>query len=182
MIYFGRIAPEKNIELIINVVSKLEKQNHKCSLTILGNYSSKTKIYYENLKKLIRELNLQQIIKIVPPCNHDELKLHLKDKHLYLFPSNNPREGHSNALTEAMAWGLVPLAIDHGFNKSVINNDFLIVKELEIDLFYKKIVEIIQTKRLDELSSNIYQRVQENYTENILLKKIEKEYESLFGE
>lgn len=42
--------------------------------------------------------------------------------HFFLFPTSHVGEGQSNALTEAMACGCVPIASEHGFNVSVIGD------------------------------------------------------------
>jgi glycosyltransferase involved in cell wall biosynthesis len=181
MIYFGRIAPEKNIELIVNAFNQIVKIYPNTTVTILGNYSSRTKKYYEEVKIIVNKLRLENKVVFEPPCNHDELKQHLRDKHIYLFPSVNPREGHSNALTEAMAWGLIPITIAQGFSKSVINNDFLIVNRIDEDLFIKKIKEIIEKNLIPDLSKSMFQRVQNNYTEHIVIKSLKNEYSELFA-
>jgi len=42
--------------------------------------------------------------------------------HVFIFPSRHDGEGHSNALNEAMALGLVPVCSAQGFSRSVVGN------------------------------------------------------------
>ena len=62
-----------------------------------------------------------------PACQYEELVAFLKLSHFFLFPTHEYGEGHSNSLTEAMSYGVVPVASDWGYNKSVVGDDNLIV-------------------------------------------------------
>jgi glycosyltransferase involved in cell wall biosynthesis len=116
-----------------------------------------------------------------PACSHDRLNEYLADKHFYIFPTTEPREGHSNALTEAMAWGLIPVATDIGFNRTVIDDDMLIVKQLSSKSFADIIANIIDNGRIQELSERAYHRIQSNYTEDIVYNRLKEEYNTLFS-
>ena len=120
-------------------------------------------------------------VKIWAACNHEQLKEYLADKHFYIFPSTEPHEGHSNALTEAMAWGLIPIATSQGFNRSVIGDDDLIVKDLSVDEFVARISAIIDNDKIEELSRKMYLRIKENYTDEIIYQSLKNEYIRLFS-
>ena len=109
------------------------------------------------------------------------MKEYLADKHFYIFPSTEPHEGHSNALTEAMAWGLIPIATSQGFNRSVIGDDDLIVKDLSVDEFVARISAIIDNDKIEELSRKMYLRIKENYTDEIIYQSLKNEYIRLFS-
>ncbi len=118
---------------------------------------------------------------IVKACSHDRLKEHLADKHFYIFPTSEPREGHSNALTEGMAWGLIPVATDIGFNRAIVGDDMLIVKQLSAKAFDDIIANVVDSGKIQEQSERAYHRIQSNYTEDIVYNRLKEEYNTLFS-
>lgn len=177
--YFGRLSKTKNTDIVINTFILLAKEYNNVYLEIIGN--SESQFYTDYINNKIKESNLESRINILPACNHKELKKHLVDKSFYIFPSKEPREGHSNALTEAMAWGLIPITTSHGFNRSVIENDSLIVEKLDVKCFVNKIKYIIDNDLIEQFSYNSYNRVLSNYTDEIVLEKLKEEYDFLFN-
>ena len=179
LMYFGRLSKTKNTDIVINTFILLAKEYNNVYLEIIGN--SESQFYTDYIKNKIKESNLESRINILPACNHKELKKHLVDKSFYIFPSKEPREGHSNALTEAMAWGLIPITTSQGFNRSVIENDSLIVEKLDVKCFVNKIKYIIDNDLIEQFSYNSYNRVLSNYTDEIVLEKLKEEYDFLFN-
>lgn len=179
LVYFGRITSTKNIDIILDTFILLEKKYDNMFLYIVGNCSNK--VYYNQLINRIKKLNRGGRVHIEPACSHDELKEFLKDKHFYIFPTTEPHEGHSNALTEAMSWGLIPVTTDNGFNKSVIGNEKLIVTKVEGKEFARVITEIIEKNIYNDISKLIYDRVQSNYTDCIILDKLRNKYNEIFA-
>ena len=118
---------------------------------------------------------------IVKACSHDRLKEHLADKHFYIFPTSEPREGHSNALTEGMAWGLIPVATDIGFNRAIVGDDMLIVKQLSAKAFDDILANVVDSGKIQEQSERAYHRIQSNYTEDIVYNRLKEEYNTLFS-
>jgi glycosyltransferase involved in cell wall biosynthesis len=80
-----------------------------------------------------------------------------------------------------MAWGLIPVATDIGFNRTVIDDDMLIVKQLSSKSFADIIANIIDNGRIQEHSERAYHRIQSNYTEDIVYNRLKEEYNTLFG-
>ena len=178
LFYFGRISQTKNVNIVIDTFIELHSQFKNVFLSIVGNYNDEN--YMNSLKDKITKNKLDNYIQIFPACNHEELKKHLADKHFYIFPSTEPHEGHSNALTEAMAWGLIPIATPQGFNRSVINNDNLIVKELNCKEFAQIIASIIANNQITSLSLQMFERIMNYYTDKIVYQQLITEYKQLF--
>jgi glycosyltransferase involved in cell wall biosynthesis len=169
LVYFGRITPSKNIEFIIEICHILRNKNIGFSLEIIGG----GEIGYRNsLIKLIDNYNLANYIKITPPTAHKQLVEILKQKHFFIFPTVEKREGHSNSLTEAMSVGVVPIASDIGFNSSVISEKQLIVERFDPELYAKKVLQIWNDKSWPSFSIDVYNNVCRNFTENIVSKTI----------
>lgn len=179
LVYFGRISPTKNIDIVISAFVLLRKKYGNIQLDIIGNCSDEQ--YLNTIKTTINESGYEKSVHIYPACNHDQLKKYLSDKHFYIFPSTEPHEGHSNALTEAMAWGVIPIATPQGFNRSVINDKRLIVKELNPNNFANIISSIIDNQEIEKYSHQVYDRISNNYTDIIILHKLKNEYDKLFN-
>lgn len=173
MIFFGRVEKEKNIKLIVETVSLVQKQFHNVSLTIIGDGLPD---YIAEIIKLMKEKLQEGSYEYITGRSHNKLQKHLLDKHFYIFPSKQMYEGHSNAVTEAMAYGIVPIASPQGFSRTVIGNDELIVNELSAEQYAQRIVRIISDNRFNELSAFVYNRIQENYTYSIVCNKLSDVY------
>ena len=48
----------------------------------------------------------------------------LQKAHFFVFPSQEKMEGHSNSLTEAMTFGVVPIVSAAGFNASIVGKNY----------------------------------------------------------
>lgn len=178
MLYFGRVSKQKNVDIVVDTFNLLATKYNNIYLDIVGNCTEPA--YAEEIKQRIDASEHSNRITLHPACNHSKLKEHLVDKHIYIFPTTEPREGHSNALTEAMSWGLIPITTDIGFNQAVVGNDALIVKDLSPKSFAHVIAQIIEDGEIPELSMQAYQRIQDNYTEDIVYNKLKEEYDTLF--
>lgn len=179
LLYFGRVSKKKNVDIVINTFNLLAAKYDNIFLDIIGNCTEPA--YAQEIRLRIETSEYNNRITLHPACNHKKLKKHLSTKHFYIFPTTEPREGHSNALTEAMSWGLIPIATDMGFNRAIIGNDALIVKTLSPDSFASIVSHIIDYEKISELSQQAYQRIKDNYTEEIVYNRLEEEYNFIFN-
>ena len=178
LIYFGRISRAKHTDVVVDTYIRLKMKYKNLHLDIVGDCDDE--MFMKYIKAKITQNGNSDFISLWPACNHSKLKEYLRDTHFYIFPSKEPREGHSNALTEAMSWGLIPIATMQGFNRSVIGNDLLIVNELTASAFANRISRIIDNEDIIHLSKEMYNRVIKNYTDVIVSNKIIAEYNRLF--
>lgn len=172
LVYFGRVNEDKNISFLLEVASHLRKMNFQFHLEIIGKY---TIDYEKYLRNIIVKEDLQNCVVLKPPLNFRALSENLKTKHFFVFPSKEKREGHSNALTEAMVFGVVPVASNQGFNKTIVNKDYLIVENFN-SKEYATIIMNVWTNNWEELSDKVYQRVKNNYTENGAIELLKNIY------
>ena len=180
LLYFGRISKKKNVDIIIDTFNLLAAKYYNIYLDIVGNCTEP--VYAEEIMHKINVSKYTNRISMHPACDHNKLKGYLSDKHFYLFPTTEPREGHSNALTEAMAWGIIPVATDMGFNRTIVGNNSLIVEKLSSESFASTISQIIESGNIPELSKQAYIRIQNNYTEDIIYNRLKEEYKILFNQ
>jgi glycosyltransferase involved in cell wall biosynthesis len=101
-IYLGRLDPEKSIDLMIRGFAQLDDQSG-VSLTIVGDGECRSE-----LEALVIELGLQGSVRFIGAVADVTASLQTAD----VFVSTSISEGMSNALLEAMSFGLMPLVSD----------------------------------------------------------------------
>lgn len=111
LVYIGRITLDKGIETALQAARLLAESGQPCTIAIAGSGP------VDLLERLQRDYPEAEWLGAISP---NRVLEELGKSHFFLFPTRHTGEGHSNALTEAMAMGCVPVAADNGFNRSVI--------------------------------------------------------------
>lgn len=181
LVYLGRLSPSKNISFILEVTNALHNANLNVELHIIGDGEDYPD-YVEKNKEYVRERDLGGICYFHGKMQRDEIKKYLLMSTFFLFPSEEKREGQSNALTEAMACGCIPISTSQGFSRGIINNDELIEDRLSVELYSAKIIHFIQGEKVDKLSFEMYSRIKHNFTFSVVKDNIGNEYNRVFGE
>ncbi len=120
LVFLGRIVPEKGIEVAIDCVRALRTRGLQVELKVIGRGDE---AYIDRLRAATADLPVSWLGAIP----HGEVPAQLRDGHFFVFPTRHRGEGHSNALTEAMSQGLVPVVADNGFNRQVIADTGLVL-------------------------------------------------------
>lgn len=179
IIYFGRICEEKNILLSLDIFDEICKHNESLCFTIIGNGPDEYVRKVEN--RIAESKNSHKIIRI-DKVNHEALRKILVNQHIYLFPSNEPREGHSNALNEAMSWGVIPIVSSNNFLPSIVGDSFLVAKDFETVSYVQILLALINDKNLLSTKSHqVYERVRDNFTQSIVKSNLEHELKEIFN-
>lgn len=178
LIYFGRIVPSKHIEIVIDTFEIVQSRFQQSSLDIVGDYLDKQ--YYRTLKMMVAEKKLDGKVNFYPACSKHKLANILCDKHFFLLPSTEKHEGHSNALTEAMAWGIIPITTWQGNNFNVLNNNRLIANQLSARAFANIVFSVVEDGSIKQLSAEVYNRVRNNYHYSMVCNQVKEKYELLF--
>lgn len=177
IIYFGRIAESKNVGIIIQIAQILQESNQKFHINIFGKGS---KEYINQLRSICEKHNLTEKITFNQELSFDGISKVLNEQHFFIFPTNESREGHSNSLTEAMNFGIVPIASNIGFNNAVINNNDLIINELNPTKYAARMTEIFNNRELwKKYSIAVHQRIVENFTERKISNLLLSAYRNL---
>ena len=179
LLFFGRIEEEKNPLLIVDVAALLQKEYDNITLTIIGNGQSEI---LAQVKSKMNTMLSDGSYELLPGCEHDKLQSLISDKHFYIFPSVQPREGQSNAITESMSFGIIPIASPQGFNRSTIGDDSLIIESLRAEEYAMRIKDIIAKGKIEYYSQYVRKRFMENYTEEAVFSSAAKMYETIFKE
>lgn len=178
IMYFGRLSEQKNIELIVDAFNLVAEELEDAKLLIVGNFI--TKEYQDKVETKISDSAYKDRVTILPALKREDLISLMRDQHIYLFPSAEPGEGHSNALTEAMAWGLVPIASPQGFNRSIVNEDCLIIDKYDAVEYANAIIKIVRENKFEEYSKKCYNRVMELYRDIKASERLSEQYQKMF--
>ncbi len=178
LLYFGRVTPEKNVDVIINAFNILCKKFDDVYLTIIGG-SGYSKSYVKEIDAMIGNSPYKDHIirKGLTPFN--EIKAIMPSQHMYVFPSRERAEGHSNSLNEAMGQGLIPIVSDYHFNRAIVGDDRLIVDGYEPQAYADKISYIRENLDLREISIKMRDRVRDNFSFDIVNNRIYKELQKI---
>ncbi|MGE4395774.1 MAG: glycosyltransferase family 4 protein [Methanobacteriales archaeon] len=165
VIFAGRLLKHKNIDILIKAISILKKEYPDIKCIIIGEGPEK-----ENLKRITRQLNLEDNIHFLPFLGYDELIAHMKSSKVFVLPST--REGFGMVAIEANATGLPVITVDHPQNAA---KDFI-----EDDKYICKLSSIEIAQKISELlNSNKIHTFYKNYDWNNITKKIEKYYREI---
>lgn len=118
IIYVGRIEKKKGVSELLKLARVLDKE--RFHLTIVGSGP-----YEGTLINLISHLRLTNV-SFLGKVSEDELRRLYAKSSIFLLLSEY--EGHSVALTEAMSYGLIPIATNVGGNKYVVGDAGFLVR------------------------------------------------------
>lgn len=137
----GRLSKQKNQQLLIKAVSKLED----VYLAIVGAGELQNE-----LNSLIQELGMEGKVFMLGEISHDLIPEFLRTLDVYVMPSIF--EGLSNALVEAMSMSLPVLSSNAESQKDVIISENGIINGIllpidDVEIWRKQIDELLKNKR-----------------------------------
>ena len=168
LLYFGRVSESKNIDVVLKVAGELEKRGYRAETTIIGGYQ---KDYKKKLDELAEKLKLNSV-RFLGQQQFEVIRDELQRAHFFIFPSQEKMEGHSNSLTEAMTFGVVPVVSTAGFNASIVSKSELVVTDIDYKKYADVAERIVKDGTWREYSQYVYDRVKENYTEDRIRENI----------
>ena len=163
LMYFGRIAPNKNIHIILDAFELLCKDKWNVYLTLIGGVGQ-SKAYAEDINDRIANSPYCDRITRMGITPFNTIKDIMQTQHFFLFPSQERAEGHSNSLNEAMSQGLIPIVSNYHFNRSIVGDDRLIVDGFDAQSYADKIEEMVVNYDITKLSERMWKRVRDNYS------------------
>ncbi|WP_165390755.1 glycosyltransferase family 4 protein [Pseudoduganella lutea] len=171
LVYIGRVNVEKGVETALQTYLALKASGIDCSLTVAGPGSP----------ELVARLQQQYPGAHWPgPIPSDQVLALLGRSHIFLFPTRHPGEGHSNALTEAMAMGCVPVATDNGFNKSVIGTAGIVLPfDAPARDYADAIASLWANGRWEQLSAAAAERTRQHFSTEKAVARLASAYTNL---
>lgn len=171
----ARFTPQKDFAMLVDVAEKVRDLKDVVFLTV-----GKGEML-EHIKGMRAERNLTNII-FLGFRTDVEIILMCSDIGL-LFTNNKVHaEGISNSILESMSAGLPVIATDGGGTPEIIENgkSGFIVAPTDSEAAAIKLRELYENENLrKEIGNNAKERIQENFTLDIMTEKYVKFYESL---
>jgi len=175
LVYVGRIVEDKGIEVVLEAASILRSRGIRTKVSIAGEGD----IHYLEYLKTRYTGDANHWLGALPP---EEVFSLFSRGHFFLFPTRHNGEGHSNALTEAMAAGCVPIVSRNGFNASVVGD---CGKVLSIDAtssdYAAAVMESGIGDRWGSLSQKCAERASSSFDSRIVIGALLGEYAKLNG-
>lgn len=168
LLYFGRVSESKNIDVVLKVAGELQNRGYKTETTIIGGYQEE---YKKRLDELAQKLKLGSV-RFLGQQEFEVIRDELQRVHFFIFPSQEKMEGHSNSLTEAMTFGVVPIVSTAGFNASIVSKPELVVADIDFQKYADVVDRIVNDGTWCEYSQFVYERVKEIYTEDRVRENI----------
>ncbi len=157
--YFGRLVPEKGIDLLL---LSLKEQKYSNWQLLLDNFSIYKSDYTEYLDILIKKFDLSDNV-VFFDCKHNEMPFFYNAVDLVVLPSietKNFKEQYGRVLVEAMLCKTLVIGSNTGAIPEIINNPFLIFESGNINAITSKINEIrdLNQNKLQVLIERNYNR------------------------
>lgn len=111
----GRLAPWKNIDIIIEALSDYKKANQNFIFYIVGSGPEEIK-----LKKLVNDLDLENFVTFTGQLQKDDLNYYLQKSDIYIQASSY--EGLPHVILEAMSHNLSIISTPIGGTNEVIQD------------------------------------------------------------
>lgn len=170
LLYFGRMAPDKNIHVILDAFELLCARHSNLHLTLIGG-KGQSQAYADMIDRRITESPYSDRITRRGITPFEEISKLMQTHHFFVFPSQEKAEGHSNSLNEAMSQGLIPVVSNWHFNQSVVGSADLVVRGFEAAAYALCIEHLLQSD-LQALSASMAERVRNHYAFSRVMPRI----------
>ncbi|PIN89773.1 hypothetical protein COU57_05300 [Candidatus Pacearchaeota archaeon CG10_big_fil_rev_8_21_14_0_10_32_14] len=164
LLYVGRIAPEKGIDLLIEAMPEVINKFPEVKLMIIGEGTIK-----EEIVNRVDELNIKNKIIFMGWVDNKKLPKYYATADVFVCPSR--REGSPVSYIESLACGTPLVVGDIPISNEIIKNKEmgLVVKHNPEDVS-KGIISVISMKNKKRFNSEI----KKNYDHKVIVKKFEE--------
>ena len=181
LLYVGRISEEKGIHIAIKSVENLVNQHRigNLSLEIIGSGDIN---YNKYLYSLIESVDLTTFVKFKGPISYDEVLMKYRNYDMLLVPSIW-EEPFGLIIVEAMSQGLPVIATKTGGIPEIIEDgkNGLLVPTGDSVRMAEAIKKLVDDPSLyEKISRNGIKRVQEEYTNEKIVGKINNYISNVF--
>lgn len=177
VIYTGAIVEQKGVWQTVLACNEIAKKGINIKLTLVGNEHPDMTLKLGNLTDL--HLNFELVR--TGAASRSEIMSLLKNSDIFCMPSRYPGEGHSNAVNEAMMWGLVIICTRQGFLETILgeNGAYLLDKGNKNEIV--ETLDYIHNNRKSacERAHNARQRLISFYNSDQAFANLENVYNKL---
>ncbi|MAF99520.1 MAG: hypothetical protein CMH61_02810 [Nanoarchaeota archaeon] len=137
---WGRPGASKGFQYVIKAMSIVRKKIPGARLVLMFGSADKYKKKFLELKRLIRDKNLQDVVKILRPVQHGELGHILKSIDCGVVPS--VAEGFGYNAIEVTAMGKPVIVSDAGSLPEVVSGEHVIFESTNVPDLAKKMIAV----------------------------------------
>jgi len=172
LLYVGRLAKDKGVSYAIMAMLEILIKIPTASLIIVGTGPEET-----SLKKLVKDLNLENNVKFIGHINNDEIAYYYKNAQIVVVPSIYP-DNLPTVCIEAMSVGRPIIGSDFGGIPELIDNRSTgyIIPPFSSKAIAKKAIELLENRKLLEAMGENARKKSELYSIEKHADKIEKIY------
>lgn len=176
MIYVGRVTLDKGIETVLGAARELKARGLDPKVWIVGPASSQLK---NDVQAKFSDIDANWF----GSMQANEVLSLLSQAHFFVFPSRHTGEGHSNALTEAMSKGCVPVVSLNGFNGSVVE-EAGVVLPLQADgaAYAEAMLALWRGHQWADFSSRAQSRARASFDSTKVIRSLREQYQRLLEE
>jgi len=178
LLYVGRVAFEKNISFLLDMVVELRKQKPGVLLMIAGEGPAEA-----SLHKKMQELQLQNNIKFIGYLDRNtELNACYKAADVFVFSSKSETQGL--VLLEAMAQAVPVVAIAELGTKSIlVEGEGALIAPEDATVFADKVFSLINDdNKHQQLSSAAKRYAEKRWTSRAQAERMAQFYEQLLNQ
>ncbi|WP_434037256.1 glycosyltransferase [Formosa sp. 4Alg 33] len=171
----GRPSYQKNIELMLEVISQVKKLKSDIHLVLMGvGYHSPN---LSNVKSIIKALNLEQNITLLDWTTREDIFNIIDNSDLYITTARY--EGLPYSVIESLALGKPIVATNADGNRDLVINGYngILVDNENVTEFSAGILNLLNNKEvLESFSKNSKQLFEEKFNINNNIKHLENIY------
>ncbi len=175
LVTVARLAPEKNLEFLLNVFKKLSKKRDNVYYLIVGGGPS-----LEGLKKLTRDLRLEKKVFFAGPIPAEFVAPYFKAGDLFIYSSLSETQGL--IIIEAFAAGLPVVAVKASGSQDQIQNGIngFLTENSEKD-FLHKTLKVLDDVALRKKMSKTAISTASEYSIDAVSRKMLRVYEEVIN-
>jgi 1,2-diacylglycerol 3-alpha-glucosyltransferase len=176
ILYVGRLAPEKNLETLIEAFALITPQDPTAKLLIVGDGSHK-----KTLESMAFSMGISdRVIFTGYITDRNTLGAAYEISRVFAFPSHTDTQGL--VIHEAAAAGLPTVMTDHGITEVIINSKSGLYAQNNPTDFASKLISVLQDDQLYHQLSKTGIELAAKYTARQQGLKIEAIYQELIQE
>ena len=127
ILYAGRLAPSKGVDILLHSLKVLFNQGLDFKLSIVGDGPERNRLMH-----MTQGLGLTGHVHFVGAIPYNEVMTWYEKAHILVLPSFHS-EGWPKVLAEAMCYGLVCVGTDHGLVPWLLQNRGVVVRVADIE-------------------------------------------------